>query len=120
MPIVPDLPAVPPNPAEKTGTTLDLPTRPEDLPVAFRMNTTQRLLFATLGPQAANYRLTGKLKPRTGSRSTNAAPRNAYKTKDGKYYWVDSHVIPLLDEHGKVMEFLSIRHEITRRKVAEE
>ena len=42
-------------------------------------------LFATLGPQAANYRLTGKLKPRTGSRSTNAAPRNAYKTKDGKW-----------------------------------
>ena len=42
-------------------------------------------LFATLGPQAANYRLTGKLKPSTGSRSTNAAPRNAYKTKDGKW-----------------------------------
>ena len=42
-------------------------------------------LFATLGPQAANYRLTGELKPRTGSRSTNAAPRNAYKTKDGKW-----------------------------------
>lgn len=42
-------------------------------------------LFATLGPQAANYRLTGQLKPRTGSRSTNAAPRNAYKTKDGKW-----------------------------------
>ena len=29
-------------------------------------------LFAVLGPQAANYRLTGKVKPRTGSRSTNA------------------------------------------------
>jgi formyl-CoA transferase len=42
-------------------------------------------LFAVLGPQAANYRLTGKVKPRTGSRSTNAAPRNAYRCKDGKY-----------------------------------
>ncbi len=42
-------------------------------------------LLAVLGPQAANYRLTGKLKPRTGSRSTNAAPRNAYKCKDGRY-----------------------------------
>ena len=31
-------------------------------------------LFAILGPQAANYRLTGKVKPRTGSRSTNSAP----------------------------------------------
>jgi crotonobetainyl-CoA:carnitine CoA-transferase CaiB-like acyl-CoA transferase len=42
-------------------------------------------LFHVLGPQAANYRLTGKLKPRTGSRSTNSGPRNAYRTKDGRY-----------------------------------
>jgi crotonobetainyl-CoA:carnitine CoA-transferase CaiB-like acyl-CoA transferase len=42
-------------------------------------------LFAILGPHAANYRLTGKAKERTGSRSTNSAPRNAYLCKDGKY-----------------------------------
>jgi formyl-CoA transferase len=42
-------------------------------------------LFAILSPQAANFRLTGKLKPRTGSRSTNSAPRNAYRCKDGRY-----------------------------------
>jgi crotonobetainyl-CoA:carnitine CoA-transferase CaiB-like acyl-CoA transferase len=42
-------------------------------------------LFAILGPQAANYRLTGKLKPRSGSRSTNSGPRNAYRCKDGLY-----------------------------------
>jgi len=42
-------------------------------------------LFSILGPQSANYRLTGKLKPRTGSRSTNSAPRNAYRCKDGRY-----------------------------------
>lgn len=42
-------------------------------------------LFTMLGPQAAAYRLTGKLKPRTGSRSTNSAPRNAYRCKDGLY-----------------------------------
>ena len=42
-------------------------------------------LFAVLGPQAANYRLTGKVKPRTGSRSTNAGPRNVYRCKDGRY-----------------------------------
>ena len=42
-------------------------------------------LFAILSPQAANYRLTGKVKSRTGSRSTNSAPRNAYLCKDGKY-----------------------------------
>lgn len=42
-------------------------------------------LFAMLGPQAAAYRLTGKVKPRTGSRSTNSAPRNVYRCKDGLY-----------------------------------
>jgi formyl-CoA transferase len=42
-------------------------------------------LFSILGPQSANYRLTGKVKPRTGSRSTNSAPRNAYRCKDGRY-----------------------------------
>jgi formyl-CoA transferase len=34
-------------------------------------------------PQLANWKLTGTLKPRTGSRSTNAVPRNAYQTSDG-------------------------------------
>ena len=42
-------------------------------------------LFTVLGPQAASYRLTGRIKPRTGSRSTNSGPRNAYKTRDGRY-----------------------------------
>ncbi|HVZ83015.1 MAG TPA: CoA transferase [Terracidiphilus sp.] len=42
-------------------------------------------LFSILGAQAANYRLTGKVKPRTGSCSTNSAPRNIYKTADGKW-----------------------------------
>ena len=47
-------------------------------------------MFAVLGPQAANFRLTGKVKPRTGSRSTNAGPRNAYKCKDGLYVCLSS------------------------------
>ena len=42
-------------------------------------------LFTVLGPQAANFRLTGEVKPRVGSRSTNSCPRNAYRTKDGRY-----------------------------------
>jgi formyl-CoA transferase len=43
-------------------------------------------LFNILGPQAANLRLTGRVKARTGNRSTTTAPRNAYRTKDG--HWV--------------------------------
>src|SRR5207249_3214511 len=39
-------------------------------------------LFNILGPQAANLRLTGKVKARTGNRSTTTAPRNAYRAKE--------------------------------------
>lgn len=42
-------------------------------------------LFSILSPLCANYRLNGKPKTRTGSRSSNSAPRNAYKCKDGAY-----------------------------------
>src|SRR5687767_13125422 len=49
-------------------------------------------VFAVLGPQAANFRLTGKVKRRTGSRSTNAAPRNAYRCKDGKYVGLSASI----------------------------
>jgi crotonobetainyl-CoA:carnitine CoA-transferase CaiB-like acyl-CoA transferase len=49
-------------------------------------------LFAILTPQAANYRLTGKVKQRTGSRSTNAAPRNVYRCKDGTYVGLSASI----------------------------
>ena len=42
-------------------------------------------IFQVLGPQAASYRLTGRVKPRTGSRSTNSGPRNVYRTSDDRY-----------------------------------
>jgi formyl-CoA transferase len=42
-------------------------------------------LFSLMGPQAASYRASGRLRRRTGSRSTTAAPRNAYPTGDGRW-----------------------------------
>lgn len=42
-------------------------------------------LFNLMGPQAANYRLSGQARQPTGSRSTNSAPRNVYRCRDGKY-----------------------------------
>ena len=42
-------------------------------------------LFTVLGPQAANYRLSGRVKPRTGSGSSTSGPRNAYLCNDGLY-----------------------------------
>ena len=42
-------------------------------------------IHVMMEPQHANWKLTRMPKPRTGSRSTNAAPRNAYRTKDGAW-----------------------------------
>jgi crotonobetainyl-CoA:carnitine CoA-transferase CaiB-like acyl-CoA transferase len=42
-------------------------------------------IFATLGPQIANWRLTGRVQKRLGSMVEVAAPRNIYQTKDGGF-----------------------------------
>ena len=47
-------------------------------------------MLAVLEPQTASYAVTGRLKERTGSRSTNTAPRNAYRTKDGGWVCLSS------------------------------
>jgi formyl-CoA transferase len=47
-------------------------------------------MLAVMDPQTANYRLTGRTKQRTGSRSTNTAPRNAYRCRDGGWVCLSS------------------------------
>jgi PAS domain S-box-containing protein len=42
------------------------------------------------------------------------------RAKDGTYYWVDTFIMPFKNKKGKVTEFLSIRNDITLRKLAEE
>ncbi|MCF3947251.1 CaiB/BaiF CoA transferase family protein [Acidiphilium iwatense] len=42
-------------------------------------------MLSVLGPQAANYALTGRAPARHGSRSGTTAPRNVYRCADGKY-----------------------------------
>ncbi|GFZ92902.1 CaiB/BaiF CoA transferase family protein [Nesterenkonia alkaliphila] len=42
-------------------------------------------LFAIMGPQAADYALTGEAPRRLGSRLNSTAPRNVYQCKDGKW-----------------------------------
>ena len=60
-------------------------------------------LFAILSPQAAHFRLTGAVKPRTGSRSTNSAPRNAYKCKDGKYVGLSASIQKMTERLFRVI-----------------
>ena len=42
-------------------------------------------MFSVLGPEAAIYQLTRQIKPRTGSRSNTACPRNVFPTRDGRW-----------------------------------
>jgi crotonobetainyl-CoA:carnitine CoA-transferase CaiB-like acyl-CoA transferase len=42
-------------------------------------------IYAVLGPEASRYKLTGKVKKRSGSASSTSSPRNVYRTSDGKW-----------------------------------
>ena len=41
------------------------------------------------------------------------------KNKKGDLYWVDTTIVPFLDDHNKPFKYLSIRHEITQLKNAQ-
>lgn len=64
-------------------------------------------LFSVLGPIAAEYATVGKVRTRTGSRSTNSAPRGCFETLDGKWIAVSGST-PVMAE--KLLVSYSLGH----------
>jgi len=54
-------------------------------------------IVSILGPEAAIFKLTGEVKPRTGSRSATTSPRNVFETKDGRWIAISASMQVMVD-----------------------
>jgi crotonobetainyl-CoA:carnitine CoA-transferase CaiB-like acyl-CoA transferase len=49
-------------------------------------------LFSFIATEAPVYKLTGQIRPRTGSRSETTSPRNVFRTKDCRYIGISASI----------------------------
>lgn len=52
-------------------------------------------LFISQGPQAANYKLTGKVRPRDSNSAQYTVPRGLFRTSDGEYVTLSASMEPM-------------------------
>ena len=60
-------------------------------------------IVSILGPEAAIYKLTGEIKPRTGSRSATTTPRNVFRTKDDRWIAISASMQVMVDRLFKAI-----------------
>ena len=68
-------------------------------------------IVTALGPQAIIYDQLGELQRRTGNRSDNNAPRNTYKTKDGRWVAVSTSANTIAERVMRLVEHPEVIHE---------
>src|SRR4051794_3523994 len=49
-------------------------------------------IFSFIATEAPIYKLTGQIRPRTGSRSETTSPRNVFRTSDGRYIGISASI----------------------------
>jgi len=60
-------------------------------------------ILSILGPEAANFQLTGEVTPRLGSRSGTSSPRNVYVCSDGKFVALSASMQSMAERLFRVM-----------------
>jgi crotonobetainyl-CoA:carnitine CoA-transferase CaiB-like acyl-CoA transferase len=54
-------------------------------------------ILGILGPQMSAYKALGVVPPRTGNRSSSNAPRNTYRTRDGRWLAISTSAQPIAE-----------------------
>jgi crotonobetainyl-CoA:carnitine CoA-transferase CaiB-like acyl-CoA transferase len=54
-------------------------------------------IMGLLGPQMSAYKALGTVAPRTGNRSSSNAPRNTYRTRDGRWLAISTSAQPIAE-----------------------